>query len=204
MRRNSRHSTKPNAKRQLNLANHEIVVLAAYLAGAWYKYVDTEDIAVRANELAPGRFTWRKYKQQINIDTVRKRLWDATKEKQGPYLIGSERGGWLVTELGCQFAEANLTKLDWLDLSRTRLSRNEETWLGRERIRMLAETAYRKFHTGDLEEITAVEAERFFRVDDYVVGDARKGKIERAKSAFANEPELRDAIQAIATLVREK
>lgn len=93
-------------------------------------------------------------------------------------------------------------------LSRTRLSRNEETWLGRERIRMLAETAYQKFHAGEAEGITAAEAERFFRVDDYVddyvVGDARKGKIERAKSAFANEPELRDAIQTIAKLVREK
>jgi hypothetical protein len=202
--RNSRQSTKYKAKSQLDLPNHEIVVLAAYLAGAWYKYVDTEDIAVKANEIAPGRFTWRKYKNQINIDTVRKRLWDAAKEKKGAYLIGSERGGWLVTELGCQFAEANLTKLDWLDLSRTRLSRNEETWLGRERIRMRAETAYRKFHAGGVKEITAAEAERFFRVDDYVVGDARKGKIERAKSAFANEPDLKDAIRAIAKLVREK
>jgi hypothetical protein len=89
-------------------------------------------------------------------------------------------------------------------LSRTRLSRNEETWLGRERIRMLAETAYQKFHAGEAEGITAAEAERFFRVDDYVVGDARKEKLERAKSAFANEPELRDAIQTIAKLVREK
>lgn len=195
---------KSKAKRELDFANHEIVVLAAYLAGAWYKYVDTEDVAVKANEIAPGRFTWRKYKDQINIDTVRKRLWDATKEKKGVYLIGSERGGWLVTELGCQFAETNLTKLDWLDLSRTRLSRNEETWLGRERIRMLGETAYRKFHAGDVKEITAAEAERFFRVDDYVLGDARKGKIERAKSAFANEPDLKDAIQTIAKLVREK
>lgn len=201
---NRRRPTKSKANTQLDLANHEIVVLAAYLAGAWYKYVDTEDIAVKANEIAPGRFTWRKYKDQINIDTVRKRLWDATKGKKGAYLIGSERGGWLVTEAGCQFAESSLTKLDWLDLSRTRLSRNEETWLGRERIRMLAETAYRKFHAGEAKDITAAEAERFFRVDDYVVGDARKGKIERAKSVFANEPELRNAIQAIAELVREK
>ena len=118
---------------------------------------------------------------------MRKRLWDATKEDKGTYLIGNERAGWLVTEAGCQFAETNLAKLDWLDLSRTRLSRNEETWLGRERIRMLAETAYRKFHAGKVEEITAAEAERFFRVDDYVLGDARKGKIERAKSDEEHE-----------------
>ena len=93
------------------LANHEIVVLAAYLIGGQYKYVDTEDIAVKANELAPGRFSWRKYKDQINIDTVRKRLWDATKAEKGAYLIGTERGGWLVSEGGCRFAEARLKRM---------------------------------------------------------------------------------------------
>ncbi|MFZ2068557.1 MAG: hypothetical protein WAV27_21505, partial [Xanthobacteraceae bacterium] len=56
------------------LANHEVVVLATYLAGGRTSYTDTEDIAVKANEIAPGRFAWRKYKEQINIETVRKRL----------------------------------------------------------------------------------------------------------------------------------
>ena len=66
----------PDQKEALRnpLANHELVVLAAYLAGAQSNSVDTEDIAIKANDLAPGRFSWRKYKDQINIDTVRKRL----------------------------------------------------------------------------------------------------------------------------------
>jgi hypothetical protein len=46
------------------LANHEIVTLAVYLLGGEAQRVDTEDIAIRANELAPGRFTWRKYRDQ--------------------------------------------------------------------------------------------------------------------------------------------
>jgi hypothetical protein len=120
---NSKRTKQSKSKKKLDLANHEIVVLAAYLSGAWYRCADTEDIAVKANEIAPGRFSWRKYKDQINIDTVRKRLWDATKHEKGAYLIGTEKGGWLVTEIGCQFAEANATKLDWLDLSKTRLER---------------------------------------------------------------------------------
>lgn len=193
------------SKRQKNpdFANHEIVVLAAYLSGADHRYVDTEDIAVKANEIAPGRFNWRKYKNQINIDTVRKRLWDASKPEKGGFLIGSEKNGWFVTELGRQFAEANLKKLESLDLSKSRLSRNEQVWFGRERIRMMGEEAFRKFSSGAADEITAVEAERFFRVDDYVVGDARKAKIERAKNAFAKEPDLSAAIRTIAELVRD-
>ena len=69
---------------------------------------------------------------------------------------------------------------------------------------MLSEGAYDKFRNGKLRQITAVEAERFFRVDDYVVGDARRGKIERAKNAFSDDKELSSAIQAIAGLVRER
>ena len=48
--------TKP----QNGLSNHEIVTLALYLLGGDTQYVDTEDIAVKANEVAPGRFTWRR------------------------------------------------------------------------------------------------------------------------------------------------
>ena len=55
--------------------NYELVVLATYLAGGKTAYTDTEDVAVKANKIAPGRFTWRKYKEQINIDTVRKRAY---------------------------------------------------------------------------------------------------------------------------------
>jgi len=82
------------------------VVVAALLAGAKTASVDTEDIAMKANELAPGRFTWRKYKDQINIDTVRKRLWDATKPEKGSLLIGSEKMGWRLTKVGFVFARS--------------------------------------------------------------------------------------------------
>ena len=39
------------------LANHEIVTIAVYLLGGEREPVDTEDVAKKANELAPGRFT---------------------------------------------------------------------------------------------------------------------------------------------------
>lgn len=48
-------------RKAISLPNHEIVTLAVYLLGGERQRVDTEDIAVKANELASGRFTWRKY-----------------------------------------------------------------------------------------------------------------------------------------------
>ena len=68
-------STKRAQKQSTtHLTNHDIIVLAVYLVGGRFRHVDLEDVAVKANEIAPGRFVWRKYKEQINIDIVNKRL----------------------------------------------------------------------------------------------------------------------------------
>ena len=48
---------KANARTRGGLSNHEIVTLAVYLLGGDTQHVDTEAIAVKVNELAPGRFT---------------------------------------------------------------------------------------------------------------------------------------------------
>jgi hypothetical protein len=184
--------------------NHEMVVLATYLAGGRNSYADTEDIAVKANEISPGRFTWRKYKEQINIDTVRKRLWDASKPEKGGYLVGSERDGWLLTRAGLKFCEKNLQTIKHGTAYKERHTKRERSWFDKERIRMLAEPAYRKLLAGKTKEINPVEAERFFRVDDYVVGEARKTKLQRAIAAFQSDPDLAKAIKKIAAIVREK
>jgi hypothetical protein len=197
-------ATKTKSSAQKFLANHEVVVLATYLAGGRTGYTDTEDIAIKANEIAPGRFTWRKYKEQINIETVRKRLWDATKAEKGGFLVGSERDGWLLTQTGLKFCKKHLRLLKVSDGSSTRRSQREQTWISRERVRMLAESAYQKFAAGQMTTITPVEAERFFRVDDYVVGTARKTKIERSIAAFAADPLLGEATRRVAELVRSK
>jgi hypothetical protein len=189
---------------QKTFANHEVVVLATYLAGGRATYTDTEDIAVKANEIAPGRFAWRKYKKQINIETVRKRLWDATKPDKGGYLIGTERDGWLLTQAGLKFCKKHLRTIKANNAGSPRRSQREQTWIHRERIRMLAEPAFQKFSSGQLASISPVEAERFFRVDDYVVGAARKIKIERSIAAFNSDPLLGGAIKRVAKLVRSK
>ena len=188
--------------RELN--NQDIVVIAVYAAGGSVGYVDTEDVAYQASQLAPGRFSWRKYKEQINIDTVRKRLWDAAKNKGGPLLIGSEKIGWLLTEAGLQFCKANVERANSKDLERRRLSQTEQTWATRERARIMHEMAFQKWSSGRLDDITNVEAERLFRIDDYVIGKARALRMKRALDTFMGDPVLGAAIKEIATLVRDR
>ena len=63
-----------------DINNVELVVLAAYLLGATLRLVETEDIAMKAHQMAPLRFAWRKYPEQIDIERVRVRLSQAKHE----------------------------------------------------------------------------------------------------------------------------
>jgi hypothetical protein len=132
-----------------SLANHEIVTLAVYLLGGDTQRIDAEDIAVKANDLAPQRFTWRKYPNQINLEAVRKRLWDARTSKKGGYLIGSDNTGWSLTPNGILFARGKQAMLNKLKLTRKPLTTKERNLIRRERERLLTSTAFEKFSSGD-------------------------------------------------------
>jgi hypothetical protein len=185
----------------ISVANHEIVTLAVYLLGGDTQRVDTEDVAVKANELAHGRFTWRKYPDQINIDAVRKRLWDAVKPEKGGYLQGTEREGWVLTPAGFRFAKTNRTILQTAKLERKPQSSKERNWQRRERERMLASDAFAKFIAGRQDAISAHEAESFFRVDAYVTGGPREEKILRTKNAFGDDPEVGPLIKLLESMI---
>src|ERR1017187_1048899 len=190
----------PSAKKPVaDLSNSEIVVIAALRAGAAGVHVDTEDIAVKANEIAPGRFTWTKNPDQINIDTVRKRLWDARK---CGHLVGSERDGWLLTETGATFARKYRRSLR-IEKT-TRLSLNERNWRRMEKTRLLATAAYMKFGSGQISSITIREAQGFFRIDAYVSSSATENKILRLLNAFSDDREVGPAVKHLAALVRGK
>lgn len=186
------------------LANDKIVVLAAFLAGASKGYADTEDIAVQAARLAPGKFSWRKYPDQINIEVVRRRLTDAATQEKGNLLTGSKKDGWLLTEAGLRFCERYRSNLNEADSDAVFRVTREQPWAARERVRMTSETAYTKWATGEVESITPVEAERFFRIDDYVVGDLRRSRISRARDTFSADTQLSEAIEAITKKVRDR
>ena len=179
------------------LSNHEVVTLAVYLLGGETQRIDTEDIAVKANELAPGRFTWRKYRDQISIDSIRKRIWDASQPEKGGYLYGGEGDGWGLTPEGLIFARANQGVLTKANLTREPMNSKERISFRRERERMLSSDAFAKFSAGQAEDISARETESFFRVDAYVTGNARMEKILRAKNRFGEDPELGPLIKLL-------
>lgn len=186
---------------KISVSNHVIVVVAAYLAGAASKRIDTEDIAFTANQIAPGRFAWRKYRDQINIDAVRKRLWDACKEEKGGYLNGSEKEGWLLTPAGTKSAREWIKLLPETLPSKERKSVRERSWQTAERRRLVSTEAFCKF-SDQKENVSLRDAESFFRVDNYITGSAREAKVLRIVNAFGDDEEIGTAVHYFAGIVR--
>jgi hypothetical protein len=179
-------------------ANHEIAVVALFLLGGRSGSIETEDVAVQMNILAPGRFNWRKYKDQIDIDNIRSSLRDAKKKRNGALVSGSEKEGWRLTQSGLAFLEASGEHLDIANLSRERMGRQEIAWARRERNRLLHEPAFVKIKDQQIDEISQQDVERFFRIDDYVQGDARRQRLQRVVNLFADDPDLGFAVRTLA------
>jgi hypothetical protein len=185
-----------------SFSNHEIVTLAVFLLGGRSTHADTEDVAMKANEIAPGRFSWRKYPTQVNLELVRVYLSDAKKREKGEYLIGSGTDGWLLTETGFTFAKKAVKGLPKVDLSRTVIGPKEKRWRRSERARLLGSPAFRKFVTDGPGAVSAQEAATFFRIDDYVVGQLKEEKLTRILNAFGDDAEIGKAVHQFARKVR--
>lgn len=183
----------------------EIVTLAVYLCGGDVGVIDTEDIAVRANKIAPGRFTWRKYPDQINIELVRTYL-SAAKGRHG-LLAGKGREGWSLTPEGLAWVKAEGKSFLDEDQSRSREERkggsiDEARWQ-RERTRVLGTKAWAQWIEG-IEDIPIRDAEAVFRIDDYAVGRTRDLKVARLRELFEHDSELGPFIAAVAVLVEQR
>lgn len=192
----------PEEGRPARFSNPEVVTIALYLASGASHPVDTEDIAMKTAEVAPGRFSWRKYKDQVNMEAVRKRLTDATREDMGGYVSGSQKFGWQLTEAGMVFAETALTDMNQASLARQPMSKTERNWANRERARMLTSKAYEVYREHGIASVTIRQAEEFFRIDDYIEGIVRDQRIDRILNVFGSDEELSTATKELATLVR--
>ncbi len=178
----------------------EVVTLAVYLLGGDQRAIDTEDIAVKAHTLAPGRFSWRKYPDQINLELIRVYLSDAKKRDKGEMLIGSGKTGWRLSQNGLKWAQRAAASMGSATAGRSRQqsrsgSIDEQRWR-RERSRLRSTSAWQKWFSGD-REITRLEANQVFRIDSYAKGDLREAKITRVSALFNEDDELKPFIDFV-------
>ena len=64
-------------KEKLNVI--ETILITIQSLGGMQKALNTEDIAQKANKVSPNSFTWKKYKDQIDLSLIKVSLYQAKK-----------------------------------------------------------------------------------------------------------------------------
>ena len=186
------------------LMNPEIVVLAAYLIGGDKLRQHTEDIAVEAFKIAPGRFAWRKHSDRIDLRPIHNALSDSRKKVFGQLITGSDEKGWQLTQAGIKFSEENIHKINTIQESGNRVSKEQRRYLKNERERILASDAYHKFEASSVGDITIRDAQSIFRINDYIQGESRIEKVATLVSAFGEDKVLGALVNYCASLIEVK
>ena len=188
-----------------DMPNHQVVTLAVHRLGGASKAVDTEDVAVEVNRLAPGRYTWKKHPDQINLEIVRVYCSDAKKAEKGKLLIGSGTDGWMLTPAGLAFARqhAGVSAISAPSGVQAQMSR-AKPWYRNEEVRLTGSEAFQKYSGDNADAATSREILAFFRLDSYVVGPQRSRRIARVVNAFGDHPELGEAVRHFAAQLEEE
>jgi len=155
------------------LTNIQVVTLAVFYLGGETKAVDIEDIAIRAFEISPHKFAWKKYPEMIDKAVVQFALKDASIPKAGsPLLSGSIKHGYLLTSSGLEWAKS-FQGQSIQSAEKTYRSNSTSDKLILERTRLEASVAFNKYLAGNLEEITDGDYQDFTRVNEYFPEHAR-------------------------------
>jgi hypothetical protein len=184
----------------------ETVVLSVHALGGTSRSVDTEDVAIKANEIAPGMFAWRKYPKQINLELVRVALSDAKKPKYGTLVMGSGREGWRLTSAGLDWVASRGSALEtgkaaW-DVSRRTAGSIDTVHRDRELARIRTSKAWEQWRGGGQIELS--EARWLFRVDSFTSSSQLERKIVRLQALSADDEDLRRFLQSAKNVLRRE
>lgn len=154
------------------IPNWELATAACFLEGGATKLVHTEDLAVRAFELAPQRFCWRKYPERIDLDIARVSLTDAAKAKNGALVQGSKDSGWSLTRAGIEWVEQARQRLPTLFRGEVILDPDRRSAQAvaadREAERLRQSDAYQKWQSGRLGDLTVYDFFKATRTSEYL------------------------------------
>jgi hypothetical protein len=197
-------TTKKDTTKTLtkSLTKREVTLFAVYLLGGGQRAVDTEDVAVKAAELLPGAFAWRKYPDQINLELVRAVLSDSKKLQFGQLLHGTGTEGWRLSDAGVRWAVQTQRAMRAGSVK----TGSAERWAGssdarradREVRRVKSGQAWEQWKSG--EGITAKAALQLFRIDDYADAQMRDIKIARLRELVTEDQEAAKFVEIAAKI----
>lgn len=183
--------------KRIDLSKREVVVVALHLLGGATRNIDTEHVAMKAFELAPGMFSWKHFPDQVDKDLVRVLLFDARKPEFGAHVTGRVSQGWMLTEAGCEIADTAVKRLEVAAVPDRRQSREDARRVGQERQRLESTDACQKVRSGQAEAVSEREAEVFFRLNAYITGESRDRKLDQIANMFMDDEEMSRVIRLV-------
>lgn len=153
-------------------------------------------------KLAPHKFRWRKYADQVDLAQVRDGLSDARKPSNGELVVGDRKHGWTLTPDGQRLAATlPLALSDGAPTSEQ--LRLDVPVRAAERHRVLNSRAWRKVEAGDGSSVTPQEIRELLRVDRYVSDEKYQQRLAIVLSAFADDERVQASIRELDRLYRE-
>jgi hypothetical protein len=188
-----------------SLRQYHVVTAALHQLGGASRAIDTEDVAVRAFELAPELFRWQKYPHQINLELVRVALSDAKKPKNGALTSGAGRSGWRLTQRGLAWAQ-QATVAGPIEASQggTRSRRTagsvDVVRRNREQRRIELSPAWVAWKEG--QPIAPRDARSLFRIDQYTTDEMVELKVVRLMDMPWSDPGIKKYLADAAEVLR--
>jgi hypothetical protein len=173
-----------------DLTNPELVTIAVALRGGDAECVDREDIAIEVDSIAPGRFSWKKYPERVDLDAVGVALRDAKKPKNGGLLAGSNAKGWMLSPAGLEWVEgvnlADMQGTHSLKHRKDSIHNSREA----ERARLRGTRAYQLFACGEAAAISLQDFHHFARINEYFQTKARQRRFVIVDGAVLGDENL--------------
>ncbi len=177
------------------LSNVQIVLLAIFDLGGETNSIDIEDIAIKVYEYAPEKFSWRKYKDKIDLRVVTYAIKDAMKPKRGPSLVsGNYSHVFMLTADGFSLVKSLATTSESIKSSSYR-NRSIAEKLILEKNRLASSTAYIKYISGESENITFGDFQDFARVNEYFPAHALQRRYALISNVVRDDEKLESCWQ---------
>jgi hypothetical protein len=173
----------------MTVSNNDLFLYALYRLGGAGKYVDVEDVFMEMWQLAPSRFSWRKYKQP-NYKLLSQTIWDLKRHDGSDLLLGEGYSRQLSAS-GVQWIEQRLPEL-------SEATESTESAVSNKRpsqkvvVNLEKSTAYLQFQEDDKSELDKNQVASAFRCSPDAPRSVWRERLETLRSAAtdADRPEV--------------
>ena len=171
----------------MELSNTEIVTIAIIFLEGFAKPIDIEDIAIKAFEIAPTKFCWKKYSERIDLRVVQDSL-KKSKKNKNLFFTGSIKNGFQITRAGLNWFKTVEDKITYIDKHFRKKSISDHVETEKNRIRQT--NAYKEYKNGNIDKITNRDFEQLVRINDYFPIWLKRQRYNNFEIAINNDEEL--------------